>query len=163
MPPTSGLRWPHYLISILVAAGVWKSATGLYSIARSFSSGDWAAATTPGLATYHPLWKPLLIGEATLDVLLLILGPFVLLSLARRARHFPFMASLFFALNAMGQAIEVYYLPDMVSTGRFQNGAGQGPLVAAIVELIAVAAYVLLTRAGAAPFEASPDVVQTGR
>jgi Protein of unknown function (DUF2569) len=42
----------------------------LYS--NMFSDGSFAAATTPGTEAYNPFWKPILLGELTINIGLIL-------------------------------------------------------------------------------------------
>lgn len=70
----------------LVVSPIVVMFTALVPFATLFTNGSWELLTTPGAEAYHPLFKPILIGEILMNgVLVLAYMAAVLLFLGKRA------------------------------------------------------------------------------
>lgn len=54
-----------------------------------FSEGVWEIATTPGSDAYHPLWQPILIGEITINVFLVLAWVYIAFLFFSKKRSLP--------------------------------------------------------------------------
>lgn len=54
-----------------------------------FGAGRWEKLTTPGSPHYHPLWKPLVIGEVVANFVFIAFAVYLLYLFFRKSRRFP--------------------------------------------------------------------------
>jgi hypothetical protein len=70
----------------LVLSPIVVMVTAMLPLATLFTNGSWELLTTPGAEAYHPLFKPILIGEMLINgALVLAYMAAVLLFLGKRA------------------------------------------------------------------------------
>lgn len=85
-----GLRGWLILVGLGIVLSPVRIITSLYPIySELFAAGSWAMLTTPGTGVYHPLWAPILIGEITINSLLILTWIFMLYLYFARKRIFP--------------------------------------------------------------------------
>jgi hypothetical protein len=83
----------------------------LVANAKLFTSDTWRVLTTPGGPAYHPFWAPLLVGEALVNLVLLVWASWLVHHFFRKRRNFPRMI---IAYIAVGLAVVV---GDFAATG----------------------------------------------
>jgi hypothetical protein len=79
---------------VLVGIGVILSpliiiATVFPAYSQMFSNGSWDALTTPGSAAYSSLWAPLIVGEITINVGLVVAWVFAAVLFFSKKAGFP--------------------------------------------------------------------------
>lgn len=79
---------------ILVAIGMVLAPirivfTLLTTYPQIFSSGTWEALTTKGSEGYNPLWGPIIIGELSINIILLMLLLYLAYLFFSKSRNFP--------------------------------------------------------------------------
>lgn len=63
-----------------------------------FELSQWTSLTSPGGASYHPVWAPLLLGEHLVNVFLLVVSVVLLVCFFGKKRIFPQLSVALFAL-----------------------------------------------------------------
>jgi hypothetical protein len=88
---------------ILVAIGLCVQPLlllkALATDAAIFKPDTWRVLTTPGGPAYHPLWAPLLLGEAGVNLVLLVWSGALLYFFFVRKRGFPRMVIAFMGVS----------------------------------------------------------------
>ncbi len=74
----------------------------------AFSKQIWSLLTTPGARAYHPLWKPLLIGELVGNILFLGFSVLIAVFFFQRRRSVPKLAVTFLLANLLFVVIDYY-------------------------------------------------------
>ncbi len=96
---------------------LWSLATQYWPI---FRDGIWANLTTPGSASYHPLWGPLLGYEIAFNVGFLVFDVVLLVLLFRKSSRLPKAFIAFALLNLFFVAtdgIVGYQIPAVAAAG----------------------------------------------
>jgi hypothetical protein len=89
---------------------------------RVFTSDTWRILTTPGEPAYHPLWGPLLLAEAAVNVVLLAVSVALLFQFFRRRRGFPRMAVAYMAAS-LAVVLADFAATSAIPTARAQMTA----------------------------------------
>ncbi|MCW8451823.1 DUF2569 domain-containing protein [Legionella quinlivanii] len=85
-----GLNGWLILVAIgMVLAPIRIVITLLTTYPQIFSSGTWEALTTKGNEGYNPLWGPIIIGELSINFILLMLLLYLAYLFFSKSRHFP--------------------------------------------------------------------------
>ena len=79
---------------ILVGLGIVFSPVKIIAMtfpafSEIFSNGSWDVLTTPGTEAYNPLWGPILIGEISINVALVIAWLFIAFLFFSKKKAFP--------------------------------------------------------------------------
>jgi hypothetical protein len=117
---------------ILVAIGLVLTAGQAFlllfgTFVPIFTDGQWEALTTKGISTYHPLWAPLLLFEATGNVLLAVAAVTALVLFFRKSAAFPGFMIGFYLFAAMFLLIDVVAgtrIPAVASSDDFGSTRG---------------------------------------
>ncbi len=92
------------LVGLGIIASPIKISVQVYPVySKLFTSGSWAALTTPGTEAYHPLWAPILISEISINVVLALTWLFIAFLFFAKKRLFPkwYIGILVFTLTFM--------------------------------------------------------------
>ena len=85
-----GLRGWLILVGLGIIASPIKISFQIYPVySKLFTDGSWAALTTPGTESYHPLWAPILISEISINVALALTWLFIAFLFFAKKRFFP--------------------------------------------------------------------------
>jgi hypothetical protein len=76
-----------------------------------FQADAWASMTSPGGASYHPIWSVVLLGELLGNIGLLVFSILLLVVFFRRNRIFPKLAMAYFAFAVLFIGADAAVLP----------------------------------------------------
>ena len=96
---------------------LWSLAAQYWPI---FRDGIWANLTTPGSASYHVLWGPLLVYEIAFNIAFLLFDLALLVFLFRKSPRFPKLFVAFALLNVffvVTDGIVGYQIPAVAASG----------------------------------------------
>jgi hypothetical protein len=103
VPPTDG---PVGLSGWLVLVGIGVVVSPLrlaYFLLQTylpmFRDGTWETVTTPGSASYHPFWGPLLLGEIIVNSAFILMSIYLLYLFFRKSSRFPKTYVVFLIAN----------------------------------------------------------------
>jgi len=114
-PPSAGQ--PDYskiggwliLITLgLIVAPIRISLLVFNDLLPVFKPEIWSVLTTPGSEAYHPLWKPLLIGELVGNLLFVAFSVILVVLLFQRKRIFPKLAIAYLVSNLIFVVADAY-------------------------------------------------------
>jgi transglutaminase-like putative cysteine protease len=94
--------------------------TTLVKTSPSYTASAWAQHTTPGAASYHPLWAPTLLLELTINLGLLVFGCVLVWQFFRRQRWFPALFVIFCTARVVavwGDALIAQTIPAVQALG----------------------------------------------
>ena len=81
-----------------------------------FSDGSWAILTTPGSATYHPLWKPILISEIIANVCFVILWIVIAFLFFSKKEKFKRLFIIAILATAVFQVLDAWAITFVIPT-----------------------------------------------
>lgn len=111
-----------------------------------FQADTWASLTSPGGASYHPIWSVVLLGEVLTNIGLLVFSILLLVLFFRMNRIFPKLAMAYFAIAVLTAGADAAVVPMLptVTDEIVQDGSQE--LFRATIQALIWIPYLALSR-----------------
>ncbi len=110
---------------ILLAIGIvltpFRIGIALVSIFKNVTvPGVWAAITTPGSESYHPLWQPVIVSEVSINIILFIVSIVLAVFFFMRKKFVPIFFIIFIIFNAVFVTLD-YFISNLIPAVQAQQ------------------------------------------
>jgi hypothetical protein len=106
----------------------------------------WHALTTPGTASYHPLWAPLIVFEVGANCVLIAFSVALLWLFFRKSRRVPMLMVVWLLANTGGQIVDLLLAQQIPAVAALPDNDGIKELSRSVVGLLIWVPYFLVSK-----------------